>query len=74
MRRWRPPGISFLTYEAEGPHPLALFEDTPEVTDGCFYLAQHGECWLGPWPAGLRAELDGERLRIVDERGQVLAT
>ena len=37
------------------------------------YLAQHSERWLGLWPDNVRAELDGGRLRIVDEDGQVLA-
>jgi hypothetical protein len=69
-----PPGIAFPTYEAEGPHPGALLDGTLEVEGGCVYLAKDGERWLGLWPNDLRAELDGDRLRIVDGRGSVLVT
>jgi hypothetical protein len=69
-----PPGISFPTYDAEGPHPGALLEGTLEVEDSCVYVARDGERWLGLWPNDLRAEFVEGRLRIVDGHGQVLAT
>jgi hypothetical protein len=68
-----PPGISFPTYDAGGPQPLALLDGTLEVDDGCVYLAKDGERWLGLWPNDLRAELEGDLLRIVDGDGRVLA-
>jgi hypothetical protein len=72
--RVAPPGIFFPTHDAQGPQPGALFEGTLEVEDGCVYLAQHGERWLGLWPEDLRAEIAGDTLRIVDGHGQVLAS
>lgn len=68
-----PPGIAFPTYEAEGPHPGALLDGTLEVEDGCVYITTDDERWLGLWPNDLRAELAGDRLRIVDGDGRVLA-
>jgi hypothetical protein len=68
-----PPGIAFPTYEAEGPHPGALLDGTLEVEGRCVYLAKDGERWLGLWPNDLRAELAGDRVRIVDRDGRVLA-
>jgi hypothetical protein len=69
-----PPGIHFPTYDAGGPHPLALLDATLEVDDGCVYLAKDGDRWIGLWPNDFRAEIDGDRLRIVDGQGLVLAT
>jgi hypothetical protein len=69
-----PPGIAFPTHDADGPQPGALLEGTLEVEDGCVYLTKGGERWLGLWPNGLRAELEGDRLQIVDRHGRVLAT
>lgn len=68
-----PPGIAFPTYDAGGEHPLALFDGTLEVEDGCVFLAKHGQRWLGLWPNDLRAVLVENRLRIVDGDGRVLA-
>jgi hypothetical protein len=68
-----PPGIHLPTYRAAGPQPGALLDGTLEVEDGCVYLATDGERWLGLWPNDLRAELAGDRLRIVDGDGRVLA-
>ena len=69
-----PSGISFPTYDADGPQPLALLDGTLQVEDGCVYVASDGERWLGLWPNDLRADLEGDRLQIVDGHGQVLAT
>lgn len=69
-----PPGIHFPTYDADGPQDAGLLDATLEVEDGCVYLAKDGERWLGLWPNDLRAELEGDLLRIVDGHGQVLAT
>jgi hypothetical protein len=69
-----PLGIHFPTHDASGPQPTALFEGSLEVEDGCVYLAQQGERWLGLWPNDLRAELDGDTLRIIDGHGQLLAS
>ena len=68
-----PPGIHFPTYDAGGPHPLALLDATLEVEDGCVYIAKGGERWIGLWPNDLRVELEGDLVQIVDGDGQVLA-
>jgi hypothetical protein len=69
-----PPGIHFPTYDADGPQPLALLDGTLQVEDGCVYIAKDGERWLGLWPNGLRAELAGGHLQIVDGHEQVVAS
>jgi hypothetical protein len=69
-----PSGIFFPTYDADGPHPTALLDGTLQAEGGCVFLARDGERWLGLWPNDLRAELEGDRLQIVDGHGRVLAT
>jgi hypothetical protein len=70
-----PPRVVFPTHPGDAAaYPGALLEGQLEVIDGCVYLTKGGERWLGLWPARLRAERNGGRVRIVDELGHVVAS
>jgi hypothetical protein len=65
-----PPGISFPTYDAGGPHPLALLDGTLEVHEGCVYIrAGHGGRFVGLWPRGYRSQRVDGGIQIIDELG-----
>jgi hypothetical protein len=71
--RAAPPGVVFPTHPGgSGPYPAALLDGTLEVEDGCVYLTQDGERWLGVWPASLHVEQQDGRISIVDESGVVV--
>jgi hypothetical protein len=69
-------GVFWPVHEAAGAQQAGLLEGRLTVSRGCVYLvADHGERWLAIWPDRLHPERVGDGpLRIVDERGIVVAT